>query len=73
MLRLQSVRGIFNDAKEVKDLGTFENMDAIYQYVNILYNSPAYFRELGTLETGELFIDYGSHILFLRATKNENR
>lgn len=68
MLRLQSVRGIFNDAKVVKDLGAFQNMDAIFQYVNILF-SPAYIRELGSLESGELFLDYGSHILFLRVTE----
>lgn len=68
MLRLQSVRGIFNDAKVVKDLGTFQSLDAIYQYANILFNSPAYVREIGSLEHGEIFLDYGSHIYFLRVT-----
>lgn len=71
MLRLQVVRGIFDKAEIIKELGEFPNMDAIYQYANILYNSPAYIREIGSLEHGEIFLDYGSHIYFLRVTAAE--
>ena len=69
MLRLQVVRGLFDKAEIIKELGEFQSMDAIYQYIDILYNSPAYVREIGSLESGEIFLDYGSHILFLRVTK----
>lgn len=69
MLRLQVVRGIFDKAKIIKELGEFQSMDAIIQYVNILLNSPGYIREIGSLKNGEVFLDYGSHILFLRVIK----